>query len=127
MKKTYVKPVMESEEFVANEYVAACWDLKCDTIGCEYDKYAVRIGGNQYSNTADDFARCVQDLGDSKKIHAANSLNSCKNGLTSILGGETSGEYYHIGGFQTDFALHHKLTITLVSEKTDNVHPNASA
>ena len=29
MKKTYVKPVMESEEFVANEYVAACWRITC--------------------------------------------------------------------------------------------------
>lgn len=29
MKKTYVKPVMESEEFMANEYVAACWKVTC--------------------------------------------------------------------------------------------------
>ncbi len=29
MKKEYVKPVMESEEFVANEYVAACWKYVC--------------------------------------------------------------------------------------------------
>ena len=34
MKKEYMKPVMESEVFVANEYVAACYQglelLKCD-------------------------------------------------------------------------------------------------
>ena len=30
MKKEYVKPVIESEEFVANEYVAACWYIYCD-------------------------------------------------------------------------------------------------
>ena len=29
MKRTYVKPVMESEEFVANEYVAACYLITC--------------------------------------------------------------------------------------------------
>lgn len=29
MKREYVKPVMESEEFVANEYVAACWEVSC--------------------------------------------------------------------------------------------------
>lgn len=29
MKKAYVKPVMESEAFVANEYVAACWRVAC--------------------------------------------------------------------------------------------------
>ena len=33
MKRTYVKPVMESEAFVANEYVAACWKVTCDTVG----------------------------------------------------------------------------------------------
>ena len=27
MKKEYVKPIMESEEFAANEYVATCVDL----------------------------------------------------------------------------------------------------
>ncbi len=35
VKKIYVKPVIESEEFVANEYVAACgtytkWIVTCD-------------------------------------------------------------------------------------------------
>lgn len=30
MKRTYVKPVMESEAFVANEYVAACWTFACE-------------------------------------------------------------------------------------------------
>lgn len=29
MRKEYVKPVMESEAFVSNEYVAACWTLTC--------------------------------------------------------------------------------------------------
>lgn len=30
MRREYVKPVMQSEEFVANEYVAACWKMKCN-------------------------------------------------------------------------------------------------
>ncbi len=30
MLKEYVKPVMESEEFTANEYVAACWTITCN-------------------------------------------------------------------------------------------------
>ena len=29
MRKEYVKPVMESEEFISNEYVATCWTLDC--------------------------------------------------------------------------------------------------
>ena len=35
MKKAYVKPVMESEAFVANEYVAACYWAKCDPQGIQ--------------------------------------------------------------------------------------------
>ena len=30
MKKAYVTPVMESEAFVANEYVAACFKITCN-------------------------------------------------------------------------------------------------
>ena len=36
MKKAYVKPVMESEAFVANEYVAACWRVQCIVDGEEF-------------------------------------------------------------------------------------------
>lgn len=27
--KKYIKPVMESESFVANEYIGACWTITC--------------------------------------------------------------------------------------------------
>ena len=30
MRKEYVKPSITSEEFVANEYIAACWNIKCN-------------------------------------------------------------------------------------------------
>ena len=29
-KKTWVRPLAEVEKFVANEYVAACWKIKCN-------------------------------------------------------------------------------------------------
>ena len=31
MKKEYIKPVMESEMFVANEYISTCWLVTCVT------------------------------------------------------------------------------------------------
>ena len=37
VKKVYVKPVMESEEFVANEYVAACDPKYVWTFNCDFD------------------------------------------------------------------------------------------
>ena len=30
MKRTYVRPTMVGERFVANEYVAACWKINCN-------------------------------------------------------------------------------------------------
>lgn len=30
MKRAYVRPTMVGERFVANEYVAACWKIKCN-------------------------------------------------------------------------------------------------
>lgn len=33
MKRTYIKPFMESEQFVTNEFAAACWLVTCETNG----------------------------------------------------------------------------------------------
>lgn len=46
--KTYVKPMMESEVFMANEYVAVCWGVACD-VGWANDyeqRYEFWDGGN---------------------------------------------------------------------------------
>lgn len=107
MKREYVKPVIESEEFVANEYVAACWDLKCNTPFCKYNDYNNRIGGDKY--TENDFEKCVEDFNKAQIIH---------KGGDHVY--ETSSKYYHIGGIG-----HHELTCILVTS-TDE-HPNASA
>ena len=108
MKKTYVKPIMEMEGFVPNEYVAACWKLTCGTFWCDYNSYNYIIGGDKYSE--DDFAKCVNDCGKKNVIHAGGDK-----------GYEDSSKYYHAGGW---FGYHHELTITPVPE--DDPHPNAS-
>lgn len=41
MRKEYVKPVMESEEFVLNEYVAACWQINCTYTKCTNPSYII--------------------------------------------------------------------------------------
>lgn len=46
MKKEYVKPVMESEAFVANEYCIACWTVTCQNPECG----AVEYGYNALKN-----------------------------------------------------------------------------
>lgn len=46
--KTYVKPMMESEVFMANEYVAVCWGVACDVDWAnDYEQtYGFWDGGN---------------------------------------------------------------------------------
>lgn len=50
MKREYVKPVIESEEFVANEYVAACWVVECNQHGKKiiYNYPSSAIDGDGY-------------------------------------------------------------------------------
>ena len=36
MRKIYIKPEMNSEEFVTNEYIAACWSAECKTLDHYY-------------------------------------------------------------------------------------------
>lgn len=38
-KKAYVKPEMRIEEFAPNEYVGACFKVKCNVIGDDEDAY----------------------------------------------------------------------------------------
>lgn len=115
MKKTYVKPTAECEEFVANEFVAACWDLSCDTFACEYNTYHNRIGGAEYKYTVEDFSRCVDEYKNEDVIHHGNKSHWDVLKLER----EDPDLYYHVGGVG-----HHKLTITRVPE--DSAHPNSS-
>ena len=55
MKKAYVKPVMESEEFVANEYVAACWTLTCITVGHECAGKTKIVKAEKLDDIVDDY------------------------------------------------------------------------
>lgn len=50
MKKVYTKPVMESEEFVSNEYVAACWTVDCLECGAYDEVYDTKY--NEYLNAS---------------------------------------------------------------------------
>ncbi|MBQ8736183.1 MAG: hypothetical protein IJY75_09500 [Bacteroidaceae bacterium] len=45
-KKGYVKPIIATEEFVPQEYVAVCYKLKCDTT--EANAYERSIGNEPY-------------------------------------------------------------------------------
>ena len=82
MRKEYVKPVMESEEFVTNEYIAACW-----TFSCQHCSYSNKIGGNYTENELD---TCVNNYPEAT-IHSGRHAASQTVGT----GAEDSSSYYH--------------------------------
>ena len=63
--KAYVKPMMDSEVFVANEYVSACYSGTCNISGRVYmdsnsnGKYDPEIDSYKYTNTACDHTFAV--------------------------------------------------------------------
>lgn len=109
MKKAYVKPVMESEAFVANEYVAACWTVacdKCDAIQEGYDAlYAQVKQGNTL--TGDIFAGDLGGVRGCQEYKVPNQKPSWTNFWARLLweifvewlgfdaGSQTTG-YYHV-------------------------------
>lgn len=67
MKKEYVKPMMESEEFVVREYIAACYNVYCKGFSdADVDGKLVVDWGNRYSSYEhkcnDDFVGRIHDL-----------------------------------------------------------------
>lgn len=108
MKKEYVKPVIESEEFVANEYVAACWNVHCtlhngNFLSCGQEDWSIK--------GYDSIEAYIKDNPDRHPyIHNDMDTNY-----------EESGKYYHIGSLN----LHHELLITPYKEYNPK-HPNAS-
>ena len=50
MRKEYVKPVMESEEFISNEYVAACYTVRCTECGAFAKGYDSLASGVKTGN-----------------------------------------------------------------------------
>ena len=114
MKKTYVKPTAECEEFVANEFVAACWNVRCEldnipVVPCKYEAW--NIGGDY--ETFDEAYKAYKSTKayDYKYIHENNA--TCN--------GVTSSKYHHIGGSLVKVC--HGLTYSDVATKE---HPNAS-
>ena len=91
MKKEYVKPIMESEEFVANEYVASCILITCNRSEGKCSKRTDKITG--YT----DIEAYLTATGGTSRLHTATENHSyytheSGNGQTQL---ETSGKYYH--------------------------------
>lgn len=73
MRKEYVKPAMQGECFVANEYVSACFYADCNISG---NVYIDSNGNNQYDEGIDQYSyrnRACQEQRDIQGVPADNT------------------------------------------------------
>lgn len=111
MKKAYVKPIMESEEFVANEYVAACWKIICENGEWEY--WYNKPSVDWIDRDGDGFGRSW--LGDVQGYYYTGK----------IAGNDPETKFtYDNGIFDTNIKVHKVSIIEL--KGTNDPHPNAS-
>lgn len=107
MKRTYIKPFMESEEFVTNEYVAACFNVSCGRNLCNYETFTIK--GNDEQSA---IATYLHDInGGNDSFHPGDPEHKYATGIIGTSPEETD-EYYHVpwGALITD--THHRLTIS---------------
>ena len=109
MRREYVKPVMQSEEFVANEYVAACWTIHCNVpTGTGYletnSQVGLQITGSNPDLKLVDYAWGCNAKHEAHGIDAegpkANAYWVTKNGETLNV------FYFHANGNKSDLDHH---------------------
>lgn len=92
MKKEYVKPVIESEEFVANEYVALCW-----TGYCHERHYLLGIGNIDVTEDVHN----VGSSGITSTIRADEQPDNTEAYQDSVIFGGF-GRYHHVYQYERD-------------------------
>ena len=111
MKRTYIKPFMESELFVTNEYVAACWKAQCNrglgTGICDYNNNPVRFDGSNDWEVA--VSNYLASYGNTGALHQGDCMdNDIHSGINEVaLTYEDSKGYYHSTNVD---GVHHELT-----------------
>ena len=94
MRKEYVKPVMESEEFVSNEYVAACYTIDCNV--CSYYDEVKTLPDGSENGELIDKSGCTEGFVPSEPDTSSWGAYLWWAFLTYILGYESGEEYsYH--------------------------------
>ena len=113
MKKVYVKPVMESEAFVANEYVAACYRIKC------------KGGEEGYVDLADD--PNFDWLDSSDKDGFGTTLDGPQQYYTGVINGKGPHDNYNYWlPFLGEKTLTYHEIVSWEKVTSSDPHPNAS-
>lgn len=115
MKKEYMKPVMEAEAFVANEYVAACWLVTCDRLGDDHINVTIKN-----KDSAKDAMASIDG------VHTGGSKSSFHRTIYN----ENSNDFYHhyiwFDGNRLDLDSSCKVSAIKATAENNNGHPNAS-
>lgn len=147
--KKYVKPVMESESFVANEYIGACWLMTCS---CQGENDPIAISGNDVGGAImGSFGNSLEVAGQetngdlivvgSLYGSSGESCNTAHSGLDTTLVDQIDctkvnwGEgkllcylwtaFFGTGGTQVGEA-HHHVTLASTTKANYPAHPNHS-
>lgn len=122
MRKEYVKPVMESEEFISNEYVASCYTIKCTNskgscgnITGKYNDYEGSLTVNDegvgvYYGTIGTSSGCTNKT--NPKDYDVKDLRSFWDWLLDVIfDNTTTTEYFHpvsyTDGYKTSDGKYH--------------------
>lgn len=128
MRREYVKPVMQSEEFVANEYVAACWTIHCNVpYGTGYLETNGQADLQTGKNNPD--RKLVENAWGCNEKHEAHGIDAAGPSANAywVTGSGKNKEvmnvfYFHAKGHKGD-SNHHFCTMNSVNW---NPNPNAS-
>ena len=123
MKRKYIKPLMESELFVANEYVSACFFVKCPRRLCDW---SFTIKGTSQQNAIDNYlsthSQDGYELGDAG-LHKGQTSHNVFGSGDSQLSTEKEDQYYHTPTFGSLTNVHHQLVFY---DKTQSKEANFS-
>lgn len=128
MKKVYTKPVMESEEFVSNEYVAACWTITCTNddgscgkeigIGDYPEGLDINSGFGTYNGLINGKSGCRSEYNSKDYDFSSVFWKDIPKIIEAIVDFFTGQ-----GGTETEY---HPVKVTEGYEKNGTFHPNAS-
>lgn len=137
MKKVYTKPVMESEEFVSNEYVAACWTVTCTNSkscgsftgkGAYPEGLSETDGIGMYTGKINDKQGCIEVVeseGKPEWIDNICTVPSWQDPTRYLIEEAVYYIYKSLVGSGTVKA-YHPVEVTEGYEKNGTFHPNAS-
>ena len=131
MKKAYVKPSMESEAFIPQDYIAACYIVNCNVgsfdemwLETNGERGLQRTGRNPDTKVLE--AGWGSSLGGCQKYHKGVTKNPEANGYVYSNGFWGSGSYEEVFAWQEDLGSTYDWHASLMNKMDWSSNPNAS-